>query len=112
MSLMGTTLPVFLGLTVGLCGAAAWMMGQALGQNWRPRWQLLPYSVLLAGGDRFLDYALFRGGLLSPGGYLLALLLLWVISVGSYSIAEARSMVRQYPWLYERAGPFGWRKIS
>ncbi|WP_409017938.1 DUF6867 family protein [Azospirillum sp. BE72] len=28
----------------------------------------------------------------------------------AHRIAIARRMVNQYPWLYETAGPFGWRE--
>ena len=109
MSWFGTTLPVYLGLTLALFGGAAWMTGQALGSTWRPSWQLLPYCALLAVGSRFFDWALFEGELLSLPGYGLALATLLLLGVMAFRVNRARRMVAQYPWLYERAGPFAWR---
>ena len=91
------------------CWAAA-MTGQALARNWRPAWQIVPYALLLALGDRFLVFALFDGVLLSPGAYAIAASLLLACAFATYRLTQARRMVGQYPWLYERAGWFGWRE--
>ena len=107
--LFGTTLPVYLGLTLALFGGAAWMTGQALGSAWRPGWQLMPYCALLAAGSRFFDWALFGGTLLSLPGYGLALATLLLLGIAAFRATRARKMTAQYPWLYERAGPFAWR---
>jgi hypothetical protein len=112
IAVFGTSLWVFIGLTVILFGAAAWMAGQALGETWRPAWQLLPYGALLAAGDRFFDWALFDGALLSAPGYGLALVVLLLSGYAAFRVSRARRMVAQYPWLYERAGPFAWRGRS
>ena len=109
MGAFGTTLPVFLGLTVVLFGGAAWMTGRALGTTWRPAWQILPYGALLAVGSRFFDWALFEGDLVSPPGYCLAAAVLMLLAFAAYRVNRAARMVAQYPWLYERAGPFAWR---
>lgn len=97
-------------LTLLLFGWAAAMTGQALARNWRPVWQVVPYALLLALGDRFLLFALFDGVLLSPAGYAVAALLLFACAVAAYRLTQARRMVAQYPWLYARAGWFGWRE--
>ena len=110
MAAFGTTLPVFLGLTLVLFGGAAWMTGQALGNTWRPAWQILPYCALLAAGSRFFDWALFGGVLLSAPGYLLAAAVLGLLAFAAFRANRARRMVVQYPWLYERAGAFAWRE--
>jgi hypothetical protein len=110
MAAFGTTWPVFIGLTVILFGWAAWMMGQALSGTWRPVWHLVPYALLMAAGNRFLDYALFGGDLLTLSGYVLAAVVVLALSIASYRATLARKMVAQYPWLYERAGPFSWRE--
>ena len=109
MADLGTTLGVFIGATIVLFGWAAYMTGQALAQTWRPLWHLVPYSLLLAAGNRFFDFALFGGGLLSPLGYVVTAAILLVFSIMAYRATQARKMVNQYPWLYERAGPFAWR---
>jgi hypothetical protein len=100
---------VYLGLTLGLMGFAAYMTGQATAQTWKPAWHALVYAMLLGCADRFLAYALFRGELLSASGYLLDTATLAVIALLAWRLGRARKMVAQYPWLYERAGPFGWR---
>ena len=72
-------------------------------------WQVFAYGILLGGGDRFAVYALFDGGLLSPTGYVIDTVVLMAIALFAYRTTLARRMVAQYPWLYERAGLFGWR---
>jgi len=106
--ILGNDLGVFVGLTVLLFGAAACMSGQALAQFWRPIWQAVPYTLLLAVGSRFLSFALFDGELLSITGYVIDWVVLLLLAVVAYRITQARRMVTQYPWLYERAGLFGW----
>jgi hypothetical protein len=100
----------FLFVTFVMFGAAACAAGRALALGWRPAWQWLPYALLLAAADRFLLFALFEGALLSLRGFLCAVLPLLLAGFAGYRVTQARMMVRQYPWLYEAAGPFGWRK--
>ncbi len=109
-SLLGTTLGVFLGVTVALMGFAAFMTGQALANTWKPMWHAVVYGVLLGLGSRFLIFALFEGTLLSLTGYLTDTAALIVIALFAYRLNQARRMVTQYPWLYERRGLFGWRR--
>jgi hypothetical protein len=110
MPLLGAGAPSFFGLTVLLFGAAALATGRALARNWRPPWHVLGYALLLAAGDRFLLYALFDGELLSASGYGLAAAILLVLGLLSYRYVQARLMVRQYPWLYAKAGLLSWRE--
>jgi hypothetical protein len=109
-SFLGASPVSFIGLTCFLFGGAALATGRALARNWRPLWQVLLYSALLAVSDRFLLYALFGGKLLSASGYAAALAMLLLFAALAYRASEARLMVRQYPWLYERAGPLSWRE--
>jgi urea transporter len=108
-TLLGSTPGVFVGVTLLLFGFAAVMTGQALARTWRPAWQIAPYALLLAAGARFISYALFDGELLSASGYMLGAAALAVLAWASHRVTLARKMVTQYPWLYERAGLFGWR---
>jgi hypothetical protein len=108
-ALLGTTPPVFIGLTVVLFGGAALSTGDALAATWRPFWHAVPYALLLAAGARFLTFALFEGDLVSPSGFAITAVLLLVLEYAGYRRKQARRMVRQYPWLYERAGIFSWR---
>lgn len=107
--LVPESLGVFIGVTGMLFGGAAFLMGQAIGETWRPWWQNLPYGILLTAGCRFLTYALFGANLLSVSGYLASLAVLLAVALLAWRLALARRMVSQYPWLYERDGPFGWR---
>ena len=109
-ALLGAEPGAFFGLTLVLFGAAGLATGRALARSWRPAWQALPYALLLGIGDRFLLYALFDGELLSASGYGIAAAIVLALALLSYRATQARLMVRQYPWLYEPAGPFSWRE--
>lgn len=104
-----TSIEVFIGLTVILFGGAAFMMGQAIAETWRPAWQNLPYGLLLAAANRFLDGALFQGPWFSLSQYLLDAVVIVGIALFAYRVTRARKMVNQYPWLYEQAGLLAWR---
>jgi hypothetical protein len=106
--LLGGDAGAFLGMTV-LFGIAALLTGRAMAETWRSAWQVVPAALALAAADRFLLYALFGATLSSAGGFVAALVLLLAVIAASYYGARARKMVRQYPWLYEPNGPFGWR---
>jgi ABC-type uncharacterized transport system permease subunit len=110
--LIGTSLGVFLGITVMIMGFAAFMTGQAIANAWHPVWQAVIYCFLLTFADRFLIFALFEGELSSLGGFVVDALVLIGIGVLAYRLTLARRMVSQYPWIYERAGIFGWRDKS
>ena len=106
---LGGGLLEFVLLTVVLFGGFGFMMGQALAMTWRPAWQLVPYAVLLAAANRFLGFALFGGELLSPTGFLIDVLVVGAIALIAFRLTRVAKMLNQYPWLYQRAGLFGWR---
>ncbi len=108
-SLLGTSLGVFIGVTVVVMGFVAYMTGQALANTWKPMWHAVVYCVLLGFADRFLTFALFEGELLSLTGYLIDTTVLVVLTLFAYRLNQAQKMVSQYPWLYERTGLFSWR---
>jgi hypothetical protein len=110
IGVLGTTAGVYVGLTLVIMGFAAYMTGMGLANTWRPIWQPVFYAALLGFADRFLVFSLFDGELLSLTGYLIDSVSLILISLFAYRSAQARRMVSQYPWLYERAGLFGWRE--
>ena len=109
-TLIGGEIGPFFAMTVVLFGGAAFLTGQALAESWRPGWQIVPAALLLAAADRFLLYALFAAELASLSGFLIAAAILGAILSAAYYLTRARKMVQQYPWLYERRGPFGWRE--
>jgi len=75
--LLGADPVTFFGLTVLLFGAAAMASGRALARNWRPLWQAVPYTMLLAAADRFLLFALFEGELVSATGFAIGWAICW-----------------------------------
>jgi len=105
----GTSLPVFIGLTCIVFGFCAYMTGQGLAMTWRPVWQVFPYAALLGLADRFFVWGLFEGDGGSVVGYMIDTGVILALILFAYRVTRVRQMVRQYPWLYETAGPFGWR---
>jgi len=103
------TFGVFLFLQGFLGCGAAWMTGRAVARSWRPLYTLVIYVALLACAVRFLDYALFGGSLLSVHYWIVAFVMLMVAAFAAWRFTRAKQMTTQYSWLYERAGPFGWR---
>lgn len=100
---------LFLGLTVILGGAAAYMAGRSVALAWKPVWIVLVYMVLLGLALRFLHFALFHGTLRSVQYFAVDMVVLLVAGLLGYRITRVNQMVTQYRWLYERRGLFGWR---
>jgi hypothetical protein len=109
-TLIGTSWPVFIGVTVVLFGGAAFLMGQAIAGTWRPAWQNIVYGALLGLADQFFIFALFGGELFAPVAYLVHTAVIVGSALLAYRATRAHKMVAQYPWIYERAGLFGWRE--
>lgn len=112
--MVGTTTPVFVGITLVLMGFAAWMTGQAMANAWKPMWHVLPFGLLLGFADRFLIWGLFHPDdadvLWLVSGYAIDTAILLAYALVAFRLTKARKMVAQYPWIYERTGPFGWRE--
>jgi len=99
----------FLMLYVVLTGGAAFLAGQGLALEWRPRWVAALACLPIAAVARFLDFALFEGQLLSLLGYAVVVGVCLVAALLAHRLTEVGLMIRQYPWLYRRKGVFGWR---
>ncbi len=112
IDVLGTSLAVFVFVTVVLAGGASYMAGQALASHWRPVWQVFVYGALLGFADRFITFALFGGQLGLLSGYIIDTVVIVAIGLLSYRLTRARQMVAQYPWLYRRQGLLSWREIS
>jgi branched-chain amino acid transport system ATP-binding protein len=88
--------------------------GRALAESWRPAWQVGLYGLLLSGGARITALVLFarhlRGPLDEAIEFSLLALVIAGISAVAFRLTLARNMARQYPWLYEPRGLFGWRE--
>jgi hypothetical protein len=109
-SLLGTSVGVFVGLTVILIGGAAIMTGRALADGWRPPHQVVLACFGLGLADRFLVYALFDGQLLSLSGFLIDFAVITAMALVAYRLTLVRKMINQYPWRYERASLFAYRE--
>lgn len=103
------TAPAFLVITLAMGGAGAWMTGRSVALGWRALVMVLLAMLPLAFAVRFLHYALAHEPLLAPGYVLVDIAVLLVIGSLGWLRTRAEQMVRQYPWLYEPAGPLGWR---
>jgi hypothetical protein len=108
--ILGNTVGTFLLLTFVVFGWTAFATGNSVASRWRPAWWVVAYCGLLAAAERFIDYALAEGELLSIGGFLLSAAILIAIGLIAWRLTHARMMVTQYPWLYEPAGLFAWRE--
>jgi hypothetical protein len=108
--LSGNGLWVFILVTCLLGGAGAYLSGRAIAQTWRPYWQVPLYMVGIAAGVRFIHHALFAGPLLSAPSLAVDYIVAVVAASIGYRIVRAAQMGSQYGWLFERAGPFGWRR--
>ena len=103
------SIEIYIGLTVILGGAAAYLMGRNFAENWRPAWTLFLATPGLALGVRFLHFALFAEPLLTPWGYLADAVTLLVFGLIGFRLARTQAMVTRYYWLYEKTSPFTWR---
>ena len=103
---------VFVFITLIFGGGAAFMAGRSMAIRWRPVWMPLLAMLPLTAGDRFLHYALFGGDLASLYYFVVDFIVLVAFASVGYRTTLTTKMVRQYPWLYEKAGPFGWHSKS
>ena len=108
--LAGNGFWVFLLVTVTMGGLAAFLSGRALAQTWRPFWMVPLYMLGIAGGVRFMHHALFGGPLLSLQNFAIDLIVALAAASAGYRLVRAGQMAAQYGWLFERTGPFGWRR--
>jgi hypothetical protein len=59
-----------------------------------------------------LAYALFGGNLTAILPFAFDAVVVLALALFAFGLTRARAMTRQYPWLYEPDGLFGWRDRS
>ena len=99
-------------LTAVIGGGAAALSGRAIAQAWHPPRYVVVAALLLGAAARFFHFALFQGELLSLPSYVCDTAVFVVVGMLAWRVTRARQMVQQYPWLYARSGPLGWREIG
>jgi len=109
---LGTSVGVFIGLTVMLFGLAAFRAGQAIAEGWHPAHDAVLAALGLTVADRFLACTLFASPPLSISAAVVAAVYLATVTLFAWRATLARKMVRQYPWLYQPAGILGWRRTG
>lgn len=109
-TILGSSPLVFIGLTLVVFGFCGFLTGQSLAEGWKPVSMVFAYTILMGLGDRFLVFGLFGGPLLHLPGFIVHTIAIGIVTLVSYRLTLAHRMVSQYPWLYERSGPFGWRE--
>lgn len=118
MAIWEVSIADFLLVTLFLGGGAAYLTGRATAIGWNSWLALLAYVLLLVFATRFIHFSLFRGSFFLPPStfgtalYYSAidfLVLMGMAALGRQT-TRARQMSRQYHFLYDRAGPLGWRE--
>ena len=94
-------------------GWTAWRTGKGVADGWG---QIIPhvliYTLLLGIGIRFVHHALFNGTMFSLHYYVVDTICLMIFSLAGFRYTRAKQMATKYYWLYEKAGPFAWKKKS
>ena len=95
------------------CFWAAWRTGKSAANGWGEIWPNVVISTLLLGiGVRFIHHALFNGPMLSLRFYAIDTVILMFFSILAFRHMRAKQMATNYYWLYEKSGPFAWKKKS
>ena len=91
---------IFLLVTLGMGGAAAYLSGRAIAQTWRPFWHVPLYMLALAAVVRFCHFALFDEPFLSLPSYVVDFASAFAAAALGYRTVRARQMRTQYGWLF------------
>lgn len=103
----------FVMISVVLGGWTAWRTGKSVADGWGEIWpHVVIYILLLGIAIRFVHHALFNGTMFSLHYYIIDTVVLMVIAILGFRHTRAGQMATKYYWLYEKVGPFAWKKKS
>ena len=105
------SLEIFLLVSVGMGGGAAWLAGRAIASTWRPWWHVALYMLILGLAVRFMHFALFQARLVAPHYYLLDSAVCLGFGLLGYRLHRVGQMITRYGWLFRRRGLLGWRRV-
>lgn len=89
----------FIVLTVVIGGGMAFAAGGAVARGWDSMGYLLFYTLLLALAERFLQFALFEGTLLSVPFLVVDFAILFAFAYAGFHLRRREQMRRQYGFL-------------
>jgi uncharacterized membrane protein SirB2 len=101
---------LFILVTIIMGGAAAFQMGRATAQTWRPFAVVPAYALMLTAGVRFLHFALFQGTLLSVQYFVVDFVVVLAFTAIGFRRKRAEQMRTQYSFAFTGAGPLNWRR--
>ena len=104
------SLGVFLLVSIGMGGGAAWLAGRAIAATWRPWWHIALYMLPLALAVRFLHFALFDSTFLSLHYYLVDYAVCLGFGLLGFRLMRVAQMVKRYRWINRRSGLFSWQR--
>jgi hypothetical protein len=103
----------FILVTILIGGWTAWRTGKGVAEGWgQVVPHLLIYTALLGIGVRFINFALYGGAMFSLYYFIVNTLILLVFSLLGFRFTRTKQMSTKYYWLYEKTGPFSWKKKS
>jgi hypothetical protein len=100
---------IWIVLTVILGGGASFLAGRAIASGWQPISRVIVSMIPMGVAVRFLHFALFEGQLTSLHYLIVDTAVMIAAACLGYQMTKADKMVSQYPWLYEKSGPLGWK---
>lgn len=109
--LLGSSVAVFVVLTVVCMGSCAALVGVYLAREWQPARKLLPYALVLVVIDRLLGNKLFGSDLLSATGIAVDAYVILMAALLAYHRVLGGMLAQQYPWMYRQFLIFGWRSV-
>jgi uncharacterized membrane protein SirB2 len=108
-----STVWTFALVTFAIGGWTAWRTGKGVATGWGEIFpHLVIYTLLLGIGIRFVHHALYDGTMFSLHYYIVDTVVLMIFSVLGFRYTRAKQMATNYYWLYEKSGPFAWKKKS